>query len=52
MAQKEFREPPRYMVGDIVYSHGFTCIVCSVYPFSIDYSYDLKAIKGSNPLLF
>lgn len=23
MAQKEFRKPPRYMVGDIVYSHGF-----------------------------
>lgn len=48
MAQKEFREPPRYMVGDIVYSHGFTCIVCSVYPFSIDYSYDLKAICGKS----
>ena len=25
MAQKEFRKPPRYMVGDIVYSHGFIC---------------------------
>lgn len=48
MAQKEFRKPPRYMVGDIVYSHGFTCIVCSVYPFSIDYSYDLKAICGKS----
>ena len=23
MAQKEFRKPPRYMVGDIVYSHGW-----------------------------
>ena len=42
MAQKEFRKPPRYMVGDIVYSHGFICIVCSIYPFNIDYSYDLK----------
>lgn len=29
MAQKEFRKPPRYMVGDIVYSHGFICIVCN-----------------------
>lgn len=48
MEQKEFRKPPRYMVGDIVYSHGFTCIVCSVYPFSIDYSYDLKAICGKS----
>ena len=44
MVQKEFRKPPRYMVGDIVYSHGFICIVCSVYPFNIDYSYDLKVI--------
>ena len=26
MAQKEFRKPPRYMVGDIVYSHGFISI--------------------------
>ena len=33
MAQKEFRKQPRYMVGDIVYSHGFICVVCSVYPF-------------------
>ena len=48
MAHKEFRNPPRYMVGDIVYSHGFICIVCSVYPFSIDYSYDLKAISGKS----
>ena len=46
MAQKEFRKPPRYMVGDIVYSHGFICIVCSIYPFNIDYSYDLKVIDG------
>ena len=46
MAQKEFREPPRYMVGDIVYSHGFICIICSIYQFNIDYSYDLKVIDG------
>lgn len=44
MAQKEFRKPHRYMVGDIVFSHGFICVVCSVYPFNIDYSYDLKVI--------
>lgn len=48
MAQKEFREPPRYMVGDIVYSHGFICIICSIYPFNIDYSYDLKVIDGQS----
>ena len=48
MGQKEFRKPPRYMVGDIVYSHGFICIVCSVYPFNIDYSYDLKVIDGQS----
>ena len=48
MEQKKFREPPRYMVGDIVYSHGFICIVCSVYPFNIDYSYDLKVIDGQS----
>lgn len=48
MAQKEFRKPPRYMVGDIVYSHGFICIVCSIYPFNIDYSYDLKVIDGQS----
>lgn len=48
MAQKEFRKPPRYMVGDIVYSHGFICVVCSVYPFNIDYSYDLKVISGKS----
>ena len=48
MVQKEFRKPPRYMVGDIVYSHGFICIVCSVYPFNIDYSYDLKVIDGQS----
>lgn len=48
MVQKEFREPPRYMVGDIVYSHGFICIVCSIYPFNIDYSYDLKVIDGQS----
>lgn len=48
MVQKEFREPPRYMVGDIVYSHGFICVVCSVYPFNIDYSYDLEAICGKS----
>lgn len=34
------------MVGDIIYSHGFICVVCSIYPFSIDYSYDLKVIGG------
>lgn len=45
MAQKEFHiEPPLYMVGDIVYSHGFICVVCSVYQFDIDYSYDLKVV--------
>lgn len=48
MAQKEFREPPRYMVGDIVYSHGFICIICSIYQFNIDYSYDLKVIDGQS----
>lgn len=48
MVQKEFREPPRYMVGDIVYSHGFICIICSIYPFNIDYSYDLKVIDGKS----
>lgn len=48
MAHKEFRKPPRYMVGDIVYSHGFICIICSVYPFNIDYSYDLKVIDGQS----
>lgn len=48
MEQKEFRKPPRYMVGDIVYSHGFICVVCSVYPFNIDYSYDLKVISGKS----
>ena len=48
MVQKEFREPPRYMVGDIVYSHGFICIICSIYPFNIDYSYDLKVIDGQS----
>lgn len=48
MAHKEFRKPPRYMVGDIVYSHGFICIVCSIYPFNIDYSYDLKVIDGQS----
>lgn len=48
MVQKEFRKPPRYMVGDIVYSHGFICVVCSVYPFNIDYSYDLKVIDGQS----
>lgn len=48
MAQKEFRKPPRYMVGDIVFSHGFICVVCSVYPFNIDYSYDLKVISGKS----
>lgn len=48
MSQKEFRKPPRYMVGDIVYSHGFICIVCSIYPFNIDYSYDLKVIDGQS----
>lgn len=48
MAQKEFRNPPRYMVGDIVYSHGFICVVCSIYPFNIDYSYDLKVIDGQS----
>lgn len=48
MAQKEFRKPPRYMVGDIVYSHGFICIVVSIYPFNIDYSYDLKVIDGQS----
>lgn len=48
MAQKEFRNPPRYMVGDIVFSHGFICVVCSVYPFNIDYSYDLEAICGKS----
>ena len=48
MEQKEFRKPPRYMVGDIVYSHGFICVVCSVYPFNIDYSYDLKVIDGKS----
>lgn len=31
MAQKEFRKPPRYMVGDIVYSHGlFVLSVASI----------------------
>lgn len=48
MAQKNFRKPPRYMVGDIVYSHGFICIVCSIYTFNIDYSYDLKVIDGQS----
>lgn len=49
MAQKEFNiEPPLYMVGDIVYSHGFICVVCSVYPFDIDYSYNLKVIGGNS----
>ena len=48
MTQKEFRKPPRYMVGDIVYSHGFICVVCSIYSFNIDYSYDLKVIDGQN----
>lgn len=48
MAQKEFKESPRYMVGDIVYSHGCICVVCSVYPFNIDYSYNLKVIGGKN----
>ena len=48
MGQKEFRKPPRYMVGDIVYSHGFICIICSIYPFNIDYSYDLKVIDGQS----
>lgn len=47
MAQKEiYIEPPRFMVGDIVHSHGFFCVVCSVYPFSIDYSYNLQVIGG------
>lgn len=36
------------MVGDIVYSHGFICVVCSIYPFNIDYSYDLKVIDGQS----
>ena len=48
MVYKEFRNPPRYMVGDIVYSHGFICVVCNVYPFNIDYSYDLKVIDGQS----
>lgn len=48
MALKEFRNPPRYMVGDIVYSHGFICVVCSIYPFNIDYSYDLKIFDGQS----
>ena len=37
---------PKFMVGDIVYSHGFHCVVLSVYKFNIDYSYDLKVIDG------
>lgn len=48
MVQKEFRKPPRYTVGDIVYSHGFICIICSIYQFDIDYSYDLKVINGQS----
>lgn len=36
------------MVGDIVYSHGFICIICSIYQFNIDYSYDLKVIDGQS----
>ena len=34
------------MVGDIVYSHGFNCIVYGIYPYLGYYSYELKSIDG------
>ena len=39
-------KPPKYMIGDVVYSHGFRCFVCGVYPYYGGYSYDLKTIEG------
>lgn len=52
MAQKEFREPPRYMVGDIVYSHGFISVVfatsCNDKQIQLQ---DVKGIKLENNIV-
>lgn len=41
-----YPKSPKYMVGDIVCSHGFNCIVYGIYPYCGYYSYELKSIEG------
>lgn len=41
-------KPPKFMVGDIVFSHGFICVVNACYPYDVDYSYKLKVQRGGS----
>lgn len=43
-----YPKSPKYMVGDIVCSHGFNCIVYGIYPYCGYYSYDLKTTEGES----